>query len=382
MTAPRMRIAIFWNYLFHYRVPFYNRLAREPGVELTVFHGGTEPHQPGHEPPAEAGHAFRSVQVTTYEQPLFGAAIYFQSGMWKDLWRRRYDVIVCEGNFGILSNVLIALYAKLTSTRIFYWTGGWERKVISGFPARLRRWFIRLTAHLADGYLCYGTSARAFLMRYGVDPALCQVVQNTIDTDAIQATHERSRVQAARARDTYRLAGKLVILSVGVLIPRKRHDLLIEAFHIVRSRRDDVALVLVGDGAERDRLHDMVRTRGIPDVHFAGEVIADAGSYFALADVFVLPALGGLAINQAMAYGLPVICSEGDGTEKDLVIPGQTGLLFRPGDVHNLADKVMELLGSHAERRAMGEGARAHLYRVASMPAMVSRFLTAVGAPG
>lgn len=375
-----VKIAIFWNYLFHYRVSFYERLARMPGVQLTVFHGGEDPIRRGSGKLAETQWSFQSVRITTLGKPVFGAEVFFQWGMWRYLLRRRYDVIVCEGNFGILSNVLIALYAKLRAIRVFYWAGGWERNIISGFPARLRRLFIRITARLADGYLCYGTNARAFLTRYGVDPALCTIVQNTIDTDEIQQQYERYRTLAPATRASLGLDGKLVVLSVGVLTHRKRHDLLIEAFHLVRSARPDVALVLVGDGPEMGRLVHMVSRFGIPDVYFIGEVIADSGRYFALADVFVLPALGGLAINEAMAYGLPVICSEGDGTERDLLIPEQTGLLFRKGDAQDLAEKLTQLLASQKRRAGMGAVAREHLYRVASMPSMVTRFLDAVGA--
>lgn len=376
-----VKIAIFWNYLFHYRVSFYERLARVPGVQLTVFHGGEDPIRRGNGKLAETKWSFQSVRITTLGRPVLGAEIFFQWGMWKYLLRRRYDVIVCEGNFGILSNVLIALYGKLRAIRVFYWSGGWERNIITGFPAQLRRLFIRITARLADGYLCYGTNARTFLTRYGVDPSLCTIVQNTIDTEEIQEQYERYRTLAPSTRASLGLDGKLVVLSVGVLTHRKRHDLLIEAFHKVRLARTDVALVLVGDGPEMGRLVHMVSRQGIPDVYFVGEVIADAGRYFALADVFVLPALGGLAINEAMAYGLPVICSEGDGTERDLLIPERTGLLFRKGDAQDLADKLSQLLASPTRRAGMGAIAREHLYRVASMSSMVTRFLDAVSVP-
>ena len=375
------RIALFWNYLFHYRVPFYDRVARTPGVDLTVFHGGDDPNS-RRETVSAVGHAFHSVLIRTYEKFLWGAGVYFQVGMWKHLLRNRYDVIVCEGNFGILSNVLIALYAKLFRARLFYWSGGWERNVIAGVPARLRRLYIRLTARLANGYLCYGSNARAFLAKYGVDEKRCTIVQNTIDTEEVRSRLPHARSLAAETRAALGLDGKLVILSVGVLIPRKRHDLLIEAFREVRASRSDVALVVVGDGPEMRRLVGLVAEQGIPDVHFVGEVIAEAGRYFALADVFVLPALGGLAINEAMAYSLPVVCSEGDGTERDLVIPGRTGLLFRKNDRQDLADKLTELLASATQRAVIGGQAREHVYQVASMSSMVSRFLSAVGVPG
>ena len=111
-----MKIAIFWNYLFHYRVSFYERLARMPGVQLTVFHGGEDPIRRGNGQFADAKWSFQSVRITTLGKPVFGAEVFFQWGMWRHLLRRRYDVIVCEGNFGILSNVLAA-EAKMARER-------------------------------------------------------------------------------------------------------------------------------------------------------------------------------------------------------------------------------------------------------------------------
>ena len=129
---------------------------------------------------------------------------------------------------------------------------------------------------------------------------------------------------------------------------------------------------------------------------FAGEVIDDVGAYFIMADIFVLPGLGGLAINQAMAYGLPVVCAEGDGTEKDLVVPGVTGLFFRRDDAPDLTNKIQSLLFFRRDDapdltnkiqsllsdpdnvRRMGTLARQHVYKVASMSCMLDRFVSAV----
>jgi glycosyltransferase involved in cell wall biosynthesis len=62
-----------------------------------------------------------------------------------------------------------------------------------------------------------------------------------------------------------------------------------------------------------------------------------------MCDVFVLPGLGGLAINDAMMCGKPVICGEADGTEKDLIIDGTTGYLLHSQD-DSIVNEIIQKL--------------------------------------
>ena len=71
--------------------------------------------------------------------------------------------------------------------------------------------------------------------------------------------------------------------------------------------------------------------------------------------VYVLAGMGGLSINEAMAYGKPVICSRCDGTERDLVKDGENGLYFQEGNVGDLAAKIGILLKDPFQGRRMGE---------------------------
>ena len=149
--------------------------------------------------------------------------------------------------------------------------------------------------------------------------------------------------------------------------------MLVEAFRTVRSVRDDVALVVIGDGPERQHLEAMTVENGIPDVSFLGSVVADVGRFFAMSDIFVLPGDGGLAINEAMAHGLPVICSTADGTEKDLVIEGRTGHFFKRGDAGELSSRLVTLLASPESVRTLGNAARDHVREIASLNGAVER---------
>jgi glycosyltransferase involved in cell wall biosynthesis len=64
--------------------------------------------------------------------------------------------------------------------------------------------------------------------------------------------------------------------------------------------------------------------------------------------------MGGLSINEAMCFELPVVCSVCDGTEKHLVRDGWNGLFFREGDASDLTEKIRVLLASREMRERMG----------------------------
>ena len=137
---------------------------------------------------------------------------------------------------------------------------------------------------------------------------------------------------------------------------------LIEAFGRLAAGELDLHLLLVGDGPERRRLEDQVQERGLSrSVTFAGRVIEGVDEYFRAGDVFVLPGLGGLAISEALAHGLPVVCVQGDGCEVDLVRDGHTG--YRVGGstedeiVDELTQSLRAVVGDHRRRAAMSAAA-------------------------
>jgi glycosyltransferase involved in cell wall biosynthesis len=71
--------------------------------------------------------------------------------------------------------------------------------------------------------------------------------------------------------------------------------------------------------------------------------------------IYILAGMGGLSINEAMAFGKPVICSICDGTEKRLVREGYNGLYFKSGDSESLSEKIKYLFRNTDLIGKMGE---------------------------
>ncbi len=150
--------------------------------------------------------------------------------------------------------------------------------------------------------------------------------------------------------------------TVARLVPLKGHDLLLDAVPEVVRRVPDARFLLVGGGPLRAALEARVRARGMEGhVVFAGEVPRErVPAAIAAVDVLVHTSeREGLArvLPQALAAGRPCVALDLDGAP-EVVIPGRTGWLVRPGDAAGLADAVVSLLRDGDARRRMGDAGR------------------------
>jgi len=141
-----------------------------------------------------------------------------------------------------------------------------------------------------------------------------------------------------------KVEGPLRVLFVGRLQARKRVDLLLRVCALVEPSPE---CWIVGDGPERSTLEKLAKDV-FPSAKFHGTKHGEElNSLFAEADLFVLPGTGGLAIQEAMAHGLPVIVAEGDGTQRDLVTE-DNGWLINPGSLDDLSRAMRDAI-SHSE---------------------------------
>jgi phosphatidyl-myo-inositol alpha-mannosyltransferase len=167
-----------------------------------------------------------------------------------------------------------------------------------------------------------------------------------------------SRFADARAAD---LGGGAKILFVGRLDARKGFPVALRAFSLLARDHDDLRLIVVGDGPERDAVASLtpeVRAR----VEMLGAVANEAlPTYHAACDVFVAPALSGesfgMVLVEAMAAGLPVVASAIEGY-RDVVRDGVDGVLVPPRDPKALAAAVGAIVDDPALGARLAAGGR------------------------
>jgi glycosyltransferase involved in cell wall biosynthesis len=189
---------------------------------------------------------------------------------------------------------------------------------------------------------------------------------------------EPGRDAAAGERTRRELAIPLeatVLLFVGSVIRRKGVDLLAESFARLASRHHDLWLVTVGPNSRAespaiidDEFVRAARERidlagAAPRVVWAGTVRDKnvLSQYYSAADIFVLPTraegLGNVLI-EAAAAGVPAVATNLPGVTDSVVVDGETGFLFPPGDVDALTQAIERLVTDSALRARMGQAAR------------------------
>jgi glycosyltransferase involved in cell wall biosynthesis len=203
----------------------------------------------------------------------------------------------------------------------------------------------------ADASLNYCTYGKELWPTYGVPQEKIFVRYNSGDTEALFATKN----QVKDAPNVMPVCDNR-ILHIGRLVAWKRVDLLIEAYEKVFEQYPYSELTIVGDGPEMQKLKQQAeKSRAVCNIRFVGGIYDpfELGRYMNESSIYVLAGMGGLSINDAMCYELPVICSVCDGTEKDLVEDGKNGYFFREDDADDLAAKIIMLLSNNDKRKQM-----------------------------
>jgi glycosyltransferase involved in cell wall biosynthesis len=213
-----------------------------------------------------------------------------------------------------------------------------------------------------DAFVVPGKSALDYLEQMGVPAKNIFIARNAVDINLFSEMGRKSRAEAARARTQLGLPARY-FLFVGRLVREKGvFDLLAAYSQLPESLREEIGLVFAGDGPLRAELEALAREVYPGMIHFAGFVDRnDLALYYGLAECLVLPTYTdpwGLVVNEAMACGLPVICTNVAGCVADLV--KSNGRLVDPGNHSQLCHAMIEIAcdpvlrdGMSAESEAM-----------------------------
>ena len=217
--------------------------------------------------------------------------------------------------------------------------------------ALLTMYIRRFIYRRAHAYIGYYSQAEDVVLSYGLRPTAF-FYGNTTDTDSLLS------IRKVLIDKPLLLDKRPRILHIGRLVKWKKVDLLIKAFSLIVERYRDSELVIVGDGPEKDALIKRSIDLGLRDkIIFTGAVydLIELAQYMNESSVYVLAGMGGLSINDAMCFSLPIICSVCDGTEKDLVFEGENGFFFREDDVADLTEKLIWILSDLPKAVQMGK---------------------------
>ncbi len=331
------KLALQQRVLPNYRAPFFDLLASACDDGMSLFTGLPRP--------VEGITVATELQVANYKLEenihLFHGAFYlcYQRGLmdWLKAWNP--DALIMEANPRYLSTSSAVKWMHQLNKPVIGW--GLGSPPISGFRKQKRISFVSQF----DAMLTYSKRGADEYAALGFPREQIFVAHNSVAMPPSSPPPVRPSTFDVRP----------IILFVGRLQARKRLDSLFRACAEIQN----VKLVIIGDGPERETLETLAKEI-YPSTEFIGSKHgAELKPYFEEADLFILPGTGGLAVQEAMSYGLPVIVAQGDGTQDDLVRK-ENGWQIPPDDFEALVSTMKDALSDVARLRKMG----AYSYRI------------------
>lgn len=284
----------------------------------------------------------------------------YQPGVLREIRTTRPDVIVADGFFQWTTFALAYRLRYGTPLVVCY-----ERTFHTERHAQwFRRVYRKMVLPLVDAMSCNGQLCLDYTMSLGVPRERITLGHMVADTDGLAAT---ASALTASEREGIRAAWgdpDVAIVAVGKLNARKGVRELLDGWAAFsrRSPGCDGRLILIGDGPEDASLKARAAEAGLSGVIFHGRAsYDDIARYYAAADAMIMPTLEdnwSLVVPEAMACGLPVVCSRYNGCYPELIHDGVNGWVFDP----LAADDVARVLGLLVENRsrlpAMGEASK------------------------
>lgn len=288
-----------------------------------------------------------------------GRRIPYQKGLYKKIKESNPDVILSDGFFQwTLMCVIYKMFHPKVKHVMCY--EGWSHtERYTGWVNTLYRKF---ASHFIDAICCNGTLSKEYVKSLGYPEKKIFLGNMAADItffkeESIRVT-EKERMSFRRQFNlneiVYVFSGRLVQLK-GIA------ELLVAWKSFTVGKEDKVSLLLVGDGPQRNDLEQYRNDNNLNNVVFAGRVDYNKlPRYYASSSAFIIPTLQdnwSLVVPEAMACGLPILCSIYNGCWPELV-GSENGWTFDPLNSQNMIDVLNESYDSAHRFREVGENSR------------------------
>lgn len=361
-----MRVFFVHNSYTWYREPFFIELSKICDVKFfftKLWKNGYQEVQ------------YDCCKIKDLEYEIVKNTFHIAWPIFKYLLKEEYDAVLITAmdNWHQTFEAFIsALIARFRGKRVVYfwekWDKGWlfcekrnwKMHQISflRYLWRVRRFYIkrlelRLLKYLVDGFVPVGQYSKEYFKSCGVRE------------DRIFVAHDASIIfyNTVKTREDMSIpTNRLMILFMARVVKLKGIDQLLETYARLEKEHSNIELYICGDGTYLQAAKEKADKLQIEHIMWMGSIRPeDRKDYYANCDIFVLPNwepdIWGVAVNEAMQFGKPVIISELTGCGPELVKAGkeQNGFIIKSGDNRGLYEALNQLISDDMFRLNAGK---------------------------
>ena len=276
--------------------------------------------------------------------------------------RGRFDIIQCFGLFLFVPPAVLMKYIFKKKVVVRLMCSG----TCGDFSGIKQLTFKRLIVEAAkrcDRIVCLSQDIKHELLEYHFAPEKLVSIPNGVD---IEQFAPLTRAEQQNSKN---------ICFIGRIEVQKGLEFLIKAMCVVTTQENDVKLLIVGSGEQRDYLEDLCRKLKLDDrIAFLGEQ-DNVLSYYHQSEFVILPSESEGMSNvllESMACALPIVTTDIGGNVELVGKPKkemknsnggryficENGILISPEDVNSLAEAIVQLLRNKTLAKSMGYSAR------------------------
>jgi glycosyltransferase involved in cell wall biosynthesis len=239
----------------------------------------------------------------------------------KFIFKFKPDVINLTG-YSEIGTIVVLVLAKVLGIRTLMTNESIHSDRLHSFSViqLIYNAYKNVLISLTDGFLSYGLKSNDYLYRFGVKKRQIHSYLNTFDRSKFHLYANRSYSNIVP-----------YILFVGRLSEEKNIESLINLGRLFKNDNFNCQIRIVGDGSQLEIFKKIVFKEKLPLVLEGAKKWDQLGPIYESATAFILPSLNetwGMVANEALEYGLPVICSSACGCADDLIINEFNGLVI------------------------------------------------------
>ncbi len=367
-----LKVAIIQREIPHYRGAFFEKLcelAKVSGLNITVY----------------CGWKYEEKDPRTFQYRILPMVGKVHGFSWLVGLRRALkgsDIIIASHELHCLTVPYLWLQRHRLSKLWIWWGHGYNfQRIAPKNPLQsLAEAAKRFMIVRGDGLIAYTASGAEYWRQRGMPADQAIPYFNTIDVEGLrEAASHVTQEMLEQVQSRLDLKHKRVLLFSGRLYAKKKVDFLLKAVEILQRKREDLALLILGDGGERANLKALCQTLNLRHVHFLGEINEpqQTSLYFRLAELLVIPGLVGLAIVHGFAHGLPIVTTEHDFHSPEIEYLSKDNGVMTSHTVQAYADGIQKILDEPAVLESMRRAATLQGDRLA-LRTSAARFAEAI----